>query len=121
MESNKTLEWIINAIVGLSLDDKRRLLASLQEHIALAETQLDRERGALRETPVAYQDSVFDVTQTQTWQLCGMFEIANPEPEFVVGQDAQGRVITNYAEHVDNMLYPGHGSSVGCVASFRVR
>jgi hypothetical protein len=54
------------------------------------------------------QDKVFDITQTRTWQLCGALDVAEPDLEYIVGQDNQGQVITNYAEHVDDVLYGGH-------------
>jgi hypothetical protein len=44
-----------------------------------------------------------DITKTSTWQL--LLEIAEPDPEYVVGRDEQGNLITNYAEHVDEVLY----------------
>lgn len=47
-------------------------------------------------------------TETRTWELCGTLEVAEPKPEYVVGRDEQGRPITNYAEHVDDVLYRGH-------------
>lgn len=50
-------------------------------------------------------ESSFSITRTQTWQLCGALEVSAPEVEYVVGQDEQGRAITNYAEHVDDVLY----------------
>ena len=50
----------------------------------------------------------FDLTRTRTWQLCGTFTIAEPEPEYVVGSDETGAPITNYAEHVDDVLYKAH-------------
>jgi len=39
-----------------------------------------------------------DLTQTRTWQLCGAFSVAEPEPEYIVGYDETGAPITNYAE-----------------------
>ncbi len=39
----------------------------------------------------------FDLTQTRTWQLCGAFSVAEPEPEYIVGYDETGSPITNYA------------------------
>lgn len=48
----------------------------------------------------------FDLTKTSTWQLCGMLEIGEPDPEYLIGRDDEGRPITNYAEHVDSEL-PG--------------
>lgn len=49
----------------------------------------------------------FDLTQTQTWQLCGAFTIAEPEPAYLVGSDETESPTTNYAEHVDDVLYKG--------------
>jgi metal-responsive CopG/Arc/MetJ family transcriptional regulator len=51
----------------------------------------------------------FDLTQTQTWHLCGTFTIAEPDSEYIVGsEDETGSPITNYAEHVDDILYKGN-------------
>lgn len=50
-------------------------------------------------------ESDFSITQTQTWQLCGALELSEPEADYIVGQDEHGRVVTNYAEHVDDLLY----------------
>jgi metal-responsive CopG/Arc/MetJ family transcriptional regulator len=47
----------------------------------------------------------FDITQTRTWQLCGAFTVAEPDPEYVVGSDETGAPVTNFAEHVDAVLY----------------
>jgi hypothetical protein len=49
----------------------------------------------------------FDITQTRTWQLCGTLEVAEPDPEYVVRHDEQGKVVTDYAERVDDLLYRG--------------
>lgn len=47
-----------------------------------------------------------DITQTRTWQLCGSLEVPIPELKCVVGSDEQGKAITNYAEQIDDLLYP---------------
>lgn len=47
----------------------------------------------------------FSLTKTQTWQLCGSLEIKDPAPSYVVGKDEQGQPVTNYAEHIDEVLY----------------
>jgi metal-responsive CopG/Arc/MetJ family transcriptional regulator len=47
----------------------------------------------------------FDLTQTRTWELCGAFTVAEPEPQYIVGSDEAGSPITNYVEHVDDVLY----------------
>lgn len=49
----------------------------------------------------------FDLTQTRTWQLRGTFTIAEPGAEYIIGSDETGAPITNYAEHVDDILYKG--------------
>jgi hypothetical protein len=46
----------------------------------------------------------FSLTQTQTWQLSGSFKVLQPEEEWIE-QDERGEIVTNYAEHVDNILY----------------
>ncbi|MCM0593682.1 MAG: hypothetical protein HEQ35_02610 [Gloeotrichia echinulata IR180] len=45
-----------------------------------------------------------NITQTKTWELCGSLEIPHPEPRFIV-EDEQARTSTNYAEHIDKILY----------------
>lgn len=47
----------------------------------------------------------FDLTQTQTGELCGSLAVTEPEPPYVTGVDEEGNPITNYAEHVDGVLY----------------
>ena len=54
---------------------------------------------------VQNEDTAFTITQTRTWQVCGTLEISASEPEYVCGKDEHGQVITNYAEHVDDVLY----------------
>lgn len=54
-----------------------------------------------------YYAQQFDLTQTRTWQLRGAFTISEPEPKYLVGSDETGAPITNYAEHVDDILYRG--------------
>ncbi len=47
----------------------------------------------------------FDMTRTHTWKLCGALRVAEAEPEYVVAHDENGRAVTNYAEHADDVLY----------------
>ena len=50
----------------------------------------------------------FDLTQTQTWQLRGTFTVSEPEEKYIVGSEEKtGMPVTNYAEHVDDVLYKG--------------
>lgn len=51
--------------------------------------------------------TAFDITQTRAWELCGALEVAEPAPEYVVGRAEQGDGVTNYSEHVDDVLYRG--------------
>lgn len=46
-----------------------------------------------------------ELTKTRTWQLCGSLEVSEPDPKYIIGQDNQGQVITNYAENIDQVLY----------------
>ena len=55
----------------------------------------------------ASEGITFDIAQTRTWQLSGALEVAEPEPEYISGWDEHGGVVTNYAEHVDDLLYRG--------------
>lgn len=43
----------------------------------------------------------------RTWELCGTLMVAELEADYVVSSDESGRPITNYAEHVDDVLYRG--------------
>ncbi len=45
-----------------------------------------------------------NITQTRTWELCGSLEIPHPESQFVV-EDREAGKLTNYAEHIDKILY----------------
>ena len=53
-------------------------------------------------SPASEDENFLD---TLTWRLCGSLEVSHPEPEYIVGQDAIGRPITNYSEHVDDVIY----------------
>ena len=54
---------------------------------------------------VGVERSQFAMTQTRTWQLAGTLEVANPEQTDPIEQSAEGVTLTNYAEHVDDVLY----------------
>jgi hypothetical protein len=45
-----------------------------------------------------------NITQTKTWELCGSLEIPNPDTQFIV-EDTEAGKSTNYAEHIDQILY----------------
>lgn len=44
------------------------------------------------------------ITQTQTWKLCGTLQVNSPEAKYVIDQN-QDQLTTNYAEHIDDILY----------------
>jgi hypothetical protein len=46
-----------------------------------------------------------EITKTRTWELCGSLEVIEPDPKYIIGQDNQGQVTTNYAERIDGLLY----------------
>ena len=47
---------------------------------------------------VESEDTTFNITKTRTWELCGTFQVVEPEAEYTVGQDKQGKIISNYGE-----------------------
>lgn len=47
----------------------------------------------------------FDLARTRTWELCGTLTVAEPEPDYLVDSDEERSPATNYAEHVDDVLY----------------
>jgi hypothetical protein len=49
----------------------------------------------------------FDMTKTRTWALCGTLEVAEPEAPYLDNTDEGHSLTTNYAEHVDDVLYRG--------------
>ena len=59
------------------------------------------------ETMLKQQLPQVNLTQTETWQLCGAFTISEPAPEYTVGLNEAGQAITNYAEYVNDVLYQG--------------
>lgn len=77
-------------------DEAMRRSVSMEQVVRLALDQL-----------IETEKKDYDVRQTRTWQLCGALEVSEPDPEYGVGRDAKGQEITNYAEHVDDVLYRG--------------
>jgi hypothetical protein len=72
-------------------------------------SQLQQQNSSVQEIVIKALENYVksqssDITKTRTWELCGSFEIAEPN-KYIIGQDAQGKVVTNYAENVDDTLY----------------
>lgn len=66
----------------------------------IVENQMDEE--------VTYQPKnvgSFDMTKTDIWAMSGSLKIAEPKAKYIVGRDKEGKPITNYAQHVDEILY----------------
>jgi post-segregation antitoxin (ccd killing protein) len=68
----------------------------------------DQDISAIVQAALERQARDFDLTQTRTWQLCGAFAVAEPEPAYVVGAGEPGAPTTNYAGHVNDVLYTGN-------------
>lgn len=77
-------------------DEAMRRSVSMEQVVRLALDQL-----------IEAEQKNYDIRHTRTWQLCGALEVSEPDPEYIVGCDAQGQGITNYAEHTDDVLYRG--------------
>jgi hypothetical protein len=58
----------------------------------------------------------FDLTKTRTWELCGAFTVAEPEPEYIVGGHAQQPDATSeqatQERHSPESQYPLRGTVV---------
>ena len=67
----------------------------------------DEDISTLIATLLEQQMPELDLTHTETWQLCGAFSVAQPDPAYVVRHSETGQAITNYAEHVNRALYLG--------------
>jgi metal-responsive CopG/Arc/MetJ family transcriptional regulator len=88
--------------------------ASRQLEITISETlyqwllqeaqQRAQDVSSVVQTALEQYVQEFDLTRTRTWELCGSLAVAEPEPEYVVGSDETGAPITNYAEHIDDVL-----------------
>jgi hypothetical protein len=62
----------------------------------------DWRKGVFRFLPA--QNTIdSDIVDTLTWKLCGTFEVN--QTEVLSGQSDQRAFVTNYAEHVDDVLY----------------
>jgi len=53
------------------------------------------------------EGALYEITRTRTWELCGALRLAETEPQYVVARDEAGDTVTDYAEHVDDVLYRG--------------
>lgn len=64
----------------------------------------DQDVSTIIQAALEHYAHEFDLTQTRTWQLCGAFTVAEPEPAYTIGSEEPGASSTNYAEHVDAVL-----------------
>lgn len=48
----------------------------------------------------------YDITKTTTWSAIGKYQIPNPDPQYIVSTSDRQELITNYAEHIDDILNP---------------
>lgn len=77
------------------------LPAPLYDWLSQAAQQRAQAIPEVIQTAIEYYQQHFDLLQTQTWKLCGAFTVAEPETPY----QEEDNAITNYAEHVDAMLY----------------
>jgi hypothetical protein len=86
--SDEKLEAVLNVITDLSLS----LLVPTME-----------------DTPQAALEQAADITKTKTWSAIGKYQIPNPAPQYLVSSEDGQELTTNYAENVDDILYPPTG------------
>lgn len=89
----------------IEIDLPPTLYRWLVDEAARCSATLDQIVRQVLERYIEEKASRFDITQTRTWELCGALQVAEPDPEYTVGQDEQGNILTNYSEHVDDVLY----------------
>ncbi len=91
------LTQLMGALPDLSQKDnaplKDTFADSLQESLNQAKASEDMDLESFR------------MLQTKTWNLCGTLTISHPEPTFITDTSQISGVVTNYAEHVDDILY----------------
>jgi Protein of unknown function (DUF2281) len=51
-------------------------------------------------------EQTYNITKTKTWSAIGKYQIPNPDPQYIVSSSDNPEIITNYAEHVDDILCP---------------
>lgn len=93
-------------IETLTADEAVDLLRRMppRERLRVIARLLPETERELPERSLA-EDREFNFKHTRMWELCGTLTVAEVEPEFVVGLDSAGQPVTNYAEHVDEVLY----------------
>lgn len=89
---------------ALILDQKTLQAAGLLGRVRLLIGQ-----GEIRIVSDTSPEPVAPLDKPRTWELCGSLMVAEPEADYVVSSDESGRPITNYAEHVDDVLYQVRG------------
>lgn len=91
----------------IQLDLPPALYQRLASEAARRSATLDQVVRQALERHAEAEEMTCDITQTRTWQSCGTLEVAEPDLDHVVGRDDQGKVVTNYADHIDDVLYRG--------------
>ncbi|MEJ5308386.1 MAG: hypothetical protein WHX52_01320 [Anaerolineae bacterium] len=77
------------------------LPATLYNWLSEAAQQRAQAIPEVIQTAIEYYQEHFDLFQTQTWKLCGAFTVA----ESAIPYQEEDNAITNYAEHIDEVLY----------------
>jgi hypothetical protein len=91
-----TLERIQQQLIELP-SDKLELVLNFVSNLSFLQQEA-------KEVP----EQNHDITKTKTWAAIGLYQISNPDSQYIVSTDSSQELITNYAEHVDETLYlPG--------------
>lgn len=64
------------------------------------------QQKAIKKSQPPEIEQTYDITKTKTWSAIGKYQIPNPDPQYIVSPSDSPEIITNYAEHVDDTLYP---------------
>ena len=95
MANARTLEELENEVEQLPLQEQLKLVARISQRLSSIPLAIASD-----------QEGDYDFRSSPLWQLRGALRVAQPEAKYIVGNDAEGDVITNYSEHVDEVLYP---------------
>ena len=88
-------------MMKLNVEIPEELMSRLQR------VKLPMQEVVVRALEDYLKDTDFDLLQSTTWQLCGAFEAIAPTNSDIVEQSETGKVLNNYAENVDSVIYRG--------------
>ncbi len=94
---------INTGLADVSIDNEKIIIKPVSKIKSISDN-LNKEKEHTEPDSRYSEEEYPDITQTRTWELCGSLKIAKPDSCYIVGHNEEGRIITNYAEHIDEVL-----------------